>query len=42
MLKEGIGFEEYLHEPVDAGRKLKIKFRTGDTAVDDVDGDLGR
>ena len=33
MLKEGIGFKEYLHGPMDAGTKLKVKFRTGDIGL---------
>ncbi|CAB1110562.1 unnamed protein product [Ectocarpus sp. CCAP 1310/34] len=30
MLKEGIGFKQYLHGPMDAGTELKVKFRTVD------------
>ncbi|CAB1103263.1 unnamed protein product [Ectocarpus sp. CCAP 1310/34] len=33
MLKEGIGFKDYLHGPMDAGTKLKVKFRTGDIGL---------
>ncbi|CAB1105071.1 unnamed protein product [Ectocarpus sp. CCAP 1310/34] len=33
MLKEGIGFRDYLHGPMDAGTKLEVKFRTGDTGL---------
>ncbi|CAB1109066.1 unnamed protein product [Ectocarpus sp. CCAP 1310/34] len=33
MLKEGIGFKDYLHGPMDAGTKLKVKFRTGDMGL---------
>ncbi|CAB1096931.1 unnamed protein product [Ectocarpus sp. CCAP 1310/34] len=33
MLKEGIGFKDYLHGPMDAGTKLKVKFRTEDTSL---------
>ncbi|CAB1105103.1 unnamed protein product [Ectocarpus sp. CCAP 1310/34] len=33
MLKEGIGFKDYQHGPMDAGTKLKVKFRTGDIAL---------
>ncbi|CAB1108396.1 unnamed protein product [Ectocarpus sp. CCAP 1310/34] len=35
MLKEGIGFKDYLHGPMDAGTKLKVKFRTGDISLRD-------
>ena len=33
LLEEGMGFKEYLHGPMDAGTKLKVKFRTGDIAL---------
>ncbi|CAB1105049.1 unnamed protein product [Ectocarpus sp. CCAP 1310/34] len=33
MLKEGIGFKDYLHGPMDAGTMLKVKFRTGDIGL---------
>ena len=33
LLKEGMGFKEYLHGPLDAGTKLKVKFRTGDIGL---------
>ncbi|CAB1097466.1 unnamed protein product [Ectocarpus sp. CCAP 1310/34] len=42
MLKEGIGFKDYLHGPMDAGTKLKVKFRTGDIGLENVDEDIGR
>ena len=33
LLKEGRGFKEYLHGPMDTGTKLKVKFRTGDIGL---------
>ena len=33
LLKEGRGFKEYLHGPIDAGTKLKVKLRTGDIGL---------
>ncbi|CAB1105642.1 unnamed protein product [Ectocarpus sp. CCAP 1310/34] len=33
MLKEGIGFKDYLHGPMDAETKLKVEFRTGDIGL---------
>ncbi|CAB1101351.1 unnamed protein product [Ectocarpus sp. CCAP 1310/34] len=33
MLKEGIGFKDFLHGPMDAGTTLKVKFRTGDIGL---------
>ena len=33
LLQEGRGFKEYLHGPMDAGTKLKVKFRTGDIGL---------
>ncbi|CAM9449426.1 unnamed protein product [Ectocarpus fasciculatus] len=33
LLEEGMRFKEYLHGPMDAGTKLKVEFRTGDTGL---------
>ncbi|CAB1102180.1 unnamed protein product [Ectocarpus sp. CCAP 1310/34] len=33
MLTEEIGFKDYLRGPMDAGTKLKVKFRTGDMGL---------
>ncbi|CAB1109836.1 unnamed protein product [Ectocarpus sp. CCAP 1310/34] len=33
MLEEGIRFKDYLHGLMDAGTKLKVKFRTGDIGL---------
>ncbi|CAB1099471.1 ABC [Ectocarpus sp. CCAP 1310/34] len=33
MLKEGIGFKDYLHGPMDARTKLNVEFRTGDIGL---------
>ena len=44
-MKEGLEFMEYLHGPMDAGTKRKVKFtnvRLGTLTFENATGDLGR